>query len=87
MPLHFPSSLYMQATVAVYTSGSIGSSEGDSVSFHWCFIRSTSVIQYLQRPVTTMATTRICLRVGGLDVNFVLKFDVIWLEGVSFLVG
>jgi hypothetical protein len=31
----------------------------------------------------------VCLRVGGLDVkiDFVLKFDVIGLVGVSFLVG
>ena len=55
MPLHFPSSLYMQATVAVYTSGSIGSSDGDSVSFFWRFMASTSVIQYSQRPVATMS--------------------------------
>jgi hypothetical protein len=35
----------MQATVAVYTSGSIGSSEGDSVWFPWCVVRSTSVVK------------------------------------------
>ena len=31
----------------------------------------------------------VCLRVGGLDVeiDFVLKFDVIGLVGFSFLVG
>jgi hypothetical protein len=56
MPLHFLSTLYMQATLAVYTSESIGSSEGYSVSFPWCFMRrSTSVIQYSQRPVATMS--------------------------------
>jgi hypothetical protein len=38
------------ATVSVYTSKSIGSSEGNSVSFTWCF---ASVIQYLQCPVAT----------------------------------
>jgi hypothetical protein len=54
MPLQFPSTLQMQAAVAVYTSGSVGSSEGDSVSFPWCFMRSTSVIQYLKRPLATM---------------------------------
>jgi len=32
MPLHFLSTLYMQATVALYTSGSIGSFEGESVT-------------------------------------------------------
>jgi len=47
----------MQATVAVYTSGGIGSSEGDSGSFLWRFMRLTSVIQYLQRPVATMSTS------------------------------
>ena len=55
MPLHLPSMMQMQATVAVYTSGSIGSSDGDSVSFFWRFMASTSVIQYSQRPVATMS--------------------------------
>jgi len=56
------------------------------VSFPWCFIRSTSVIQYSQRPV---AGYNVCLRVGGLDVkiDFVPKFDIIGLVEVSFLVG
>ena len=54
---HFPSTLQIQAAVAVYTSGSIGSSEGDSVSFPWCFMMiSMSVIQYSQRPVVAMST-------------------------------
>ena len=29
--------------------------EGDLVSFPWCFMRSTSMIQYSQRPVATMS--------------------------------
>jgi hypothetical protein len=76
----------MQATVAVYTSESIGSSEGDSVSFPWCFIHEINVSD----PVLTAPSGyNVCLRVGGLDVKteFVLKFDVIGLVGVSFLVG
>jgi len=71
----------MQATVAVYISGSTGSSEGDSVSFPWCFMRSTSVIQCSQHPVATMSA---CGLVGGLDVkiDFVPKFDIVGLVGV-----
>ena len=52
MHLQIPSTLQMQGTVAVYTSGSKGSSEGNSVSFTWCF---ASVIQYLQCPVAAMS--------------------------------
>ena len=76
----------MQATVAVYTSGSIGSSEGDSVSFPWCSMKSTSGIQYSQRPV---AGYNVCSGVGGPDVKicFVTKFDVTGSVWVSFLVG
>ena len=40
--LHFLSTLLMQATVAVYTSGSIGSSEVELVTIPWCFMRLTS---------------------------------------------
>ena len=58
----------------------IGSSEGDSVSFPWCFSD-----QVLAAP----GGYNVCLRVGGLEVkcDFVLKFDVIGLVRVSFLVG
>jgi hypothetical protein len=71
----------MQATVAVYTSWSIGSPEGDSVSFPWYFMRSASVIQYFAAP----RGYNVCLRVGGPDVKigFVPKFDVI--RPVEFL--
>ena len=55
MPLHFLSTLWMHAIVAVYTSGSLGSSEGNSVSFPWCFMRLTSVIQHSQLPVAAMS--------------------------------
>ena len=37
VPLNFPSTLQMQAPVAVSTSGCIGSSGRDEVSFPWCF--------------------------------------------------
>jgi len=39
--------------------------------------------------LTAPSGYNVCLRVGGLDVkiNFVSKFDVIGLTGVSFLVG
>jgi len=53
----FASSVYVvdASYCAVYTSGITGSSEEDSVSFPWCFMKSTSVIQYLQHPVATMS--------------------------------
>jgi hypothetical protein len=83
MPLHFLSTFKLQATVAVYTSGSIGSSDGDSVSFPGCEVNVSDPV--LEAP----SGYNVCLRVGGLNVkiDFVPKFDVIGLVGVSFLVG
>jgi len=57
----------MQATVALYSSGSIGSSEGDLVTISWCFEINVS------DPVTAAPSgNNVCLRVGGLDVKIAL---------------
>ena len=63
MPLHFLSTLYMQATLAVYTSGSTGLPEGDSVSFPWYFTEINVNNPALAAP----SGYNVCLRVGGLD--------------------
>jgi hypothetical protein len=68
--------------MAVYTSGSTGSSEGDSVSFPWYFTEINVNNPALAAP----SGYNVCLRVGGLDVkiDFVPEFNITGLVGVFF---